>query len=228
MQNEKISMPKIKISKQKCTEIFERLAKTWPHAKCELVHNTHFQLLLAVMLSAQTTDKSVNKALEPLFIKKPHFSSKDLIKMGEDKFYEAIRQIGLAPTKAKNALAMAKILEEKHGGMVPNDRDLLEELPGVGRKTANVVLNVLFQHPLIAVDTHVERVAKRLGLASSEASRLEVEEALMKAVPEKYLVDVHHWLIFHGRYLCIARKPRCLDCPIQDICPKRLLTSSSR
>lgn len=209
-----------KLSKKKIEEIFLLLFKTWPNAKCELVHHNNFQLLIAVVLSAQTTDKSVNKALEPILIKYPQFSASDLLNMGEDNFLIAIKSIGLAPTKAKNCYKISEILTKKFNGNVPLNRSDLESLPGVGRKTANVVLNVLCGLPTMAVDTHVERVSIRIGLVHLTKNRLKIEEDLLKVVPKKYLPQAHHVLIFQGRYQCSSRNPKCVTCPIDHICLK--------
>lgn len=204
--------------------IFEGLAKAWPNAKCELEHNTPFQLLIAVILSAQTTDKSVNKALAPLLEEMPNFGPHDLVKMGEAHFLKTIRSIGLAPTKAKNCVKTAQILLEQHHGKVPLQREALEELPGVGRKTANVVLNVLCHLPTMPVDTHVERVSIRLGLVKPTKNRLKIEEELLKKIPKKFAHSAHHLLIFHGRYQCLARSPKCPTCPVEKLCKKVGLT----
>lgn len=212
MQNKK--------SLQHAEKVFSILAETWPNASCELEYHNCFQLLIAVVLSAQATDKSVNKALSPIYSKNKNFCAKDLLEMGEQNFFYAIRSIGLAPTKAKNSYRIAQIIHEKYKGEVPLNREALEELPGVGRKTANVVLNVICKFPTIPVDTHVERVAKRLGLANQTANRLQVEEQLLKIVPQKYAVQAHILLIFHGRYLCTARKPKCETCPLNNQCPE--------
>ncbi|BBH51801.1 endonuclease III [Fluviispira sanaruensis] len=208
------------INKKQCDEVFKILFQTWPQAQCELLHNNHFQLLIAVVLSAQATDKSVNKALEPLLQQSPFFSAADLIEMGEESFLKVIKSIGLAPTKARNCFKLAKILQEKYLGDVPLEREKLEELPGVGRKTANVILNVLCNLPTMAVDTHVERLSQRIGLVLQTKDRLKIEEELLKRVPQKYAVKAHHILIFHGRYHCVARKPKCELCPIEHLCLK--------
>lgn len=192
----------------------------WPDAKCELLHNNDFQLLIAVVLSAQATDKSVNKALEPLFLRLPNFSARDLIQMGEDGFLKIIRSIGLAPTKAKNCFKLSLILLEKYNGNVPKQRNELEALPGVGRKTANVILNVLYGMPTMAVDTHVERVSQRIGLVAQTKDRIQIEHDLLKIVPKKNALNAHHLLIFHGRYHCLARNPKCETCPIEFVCLK--------
>ena len=208
------------LEKKEIENVFSILSKSWPNAKCELEHNNHFQLLIAVVLSAQATDKSVNKALEPLLNEFPQFSAADLVKMGEEKFLNTIRSIGLAPTKAKNCYKLAKILIEKFHGEVPLNRTDLESFPGVGRKTANVILNVLCDLPTMAVDTHVERVSQRIGLIPQTKDRLKIEESLLSVVPKKYAVKAHHLLIFQGRYHCTARKPKCESCPIHHICLK--------
>lgn len=173
-----------------------------------------------MILSAQTTDKAVNKALAPLFEKHPDFSAADLIQMGEKKFLTVIKSIGLAPSKAKNSVAMARQLLLLHSGTVPMDRKSLEDLPGVGRKTANVVLNVIGGMPTMAVDTHVARVSVRLGLARPTENRLQIEEDLLKLVPAEWGVQAHHLLIFHGRYHCTARAPKCEHCPVSVVCKK--------
>jgi endonuclease-3 len=185
-----------------------------------LNHNNDFQLLIAVVLSAQTTDKAVNKALDPLLRLNPDFSAPDLIEMGEKKFLNVIKSIGLAPTKAKNSVALARQLVILHGGRVPLDRASLEALPGVGRKTANVVLNVLAGLPTMAVDTHVARVSVRLGLVAKTDNRLRIEEELVAKVPPAWGVIAHHLLIFHGRYHCTARAPRCAECPLLALCKR--------
>lgn len=207
-------------SSQNINKIFSLLQKQWPQAKCELIAHTPFQFLLAVMLSAQTTDKSVNKALSPLFEKYPKFSPMDLIEMGTEEFFKAIRHIGLARTKAKNAHRTSQMLIENFHGHVPHTREELESLPGVGRKTANVVLNHLLNLPVIAVDTHVARVSQRIGLVAPTTNRLKIEQELMNVIPKKYIKNASHLLIFHGRYICQARNPKCLECPINSLCPK--------
>ncbi|MBM3381103.1 MAG: endonuclease III [Betaproteobacteria bacterium] len=201
-------------------EIFKKLHELWPNAHCELEHNNPFQLLLAVVLSAQTTDKAVNKALAPLFARKSDFSPSDLVAMGEKKFLSVIKSIGLAPTKAKNSVALARQLLQLHAGQVPLDRKSLEDLPGVGRKTANVVLNVVAGLPTMAVDTHVARVSVRLGLARRTENRVQIEEDLLKVVPQEWGVQAHNLLIFHGRYHCTARAPKCTACPVAHECRK--------
>jgi endonuclease-3 len=196
-------------------ELFTRLRAANPHPTTELVYHNPFQLLVAVILSAQATDKSVNLATASLFrtVKTPA----DMIALGPDKLTEAVRTIGLYRTKAKNLMATAHILQSQHDGRVPDNREALEALPGVGRKTANVVLNTAFGQPTIAVDTHIFRVANRTGLAPGKTP-LEVEMKLMKAVPAEFLKDAHHWLILHGRYVCKAQKPDCAHCLVLDLC----------
>ncbi len=196
-------------------ELFERLKATNPNPTTELVHQSAFELLVAVMLSAQATDKSVNLATATLF---PVANTPEkLLSLGEDGLKAHIRSIGLFPTKAKNLLATCQILLDKHAGEVPRDRASLEALPGVGRKTANVVLNTAFGEATIAVDTHIFRVANRTGLAPGKNVQ-EVETKLLRNVPAEYRLDAHHWLILHGRYVCKARKPECGICTIRDLC----------
>jgi endonuclease-3 len=195
--------------------IFERLRERNPHPKTELEYSTPFELLVAVVLSAQATDKSVNLATRRLF--KDANTPEAILALGVDGLSTYVRSIGLYQGKAKNIVATCRKLIEEHGGRVPKDRDALEALPGVGRKTANVILNTAFGQPTIAVDTHVFRVANRIGLARSDKVR-DVEEQLLKVVPKEFLHDAHHWLILHGRYVCKAAKPDCPHCPIADLC----------
>lgn len=203
------------MNKEKRQAIFERFRAANPKPTTELVYNNNFQLLIAVLLSAQATDVSVNKAMEPVFttVKTPQ----DLLDMGLEAFTEAIKSIGLYKTKAKNALATAKILVEEHQGEVPSTRETLEALPGVGRKTANVVLNTAFGQVAMAVDTHIFRVSNRTKIATGK-NVLEVEQRLLRLVPKEFLLDAHHWLILHGRYICLARSPKCWQCGINDLC----------
>lgn len=200
--------------------IFETLHALWPEAHCELEHYNGFQLLVAVVLSAQTTDASVNKSFGAYVRRNPEFGPTDLIALGEKRFLNLIRTIGLAPTKAKNCLLLSKRIVECFGGEVPRSREDLESLAGVGRKTASVVLNVLFGEPTMAVDTHVARLAVRLGLAPPGSNREEIEEALIRKVPKALARSAHHSLIFHGRYLCSARKPSCNECSLLSFCPR--------
>jgi len=203
------------MTKAEIEEFFARLKKQNPNPKTELQYRNPYTLLVAVALSAQATDKSVNKATEPLF--KTVDTPEKMLALGAEKLTEAIKTIGLYRGKAKNVIALSKRLIEKHGGQVPKTREALEALPGVGRKTANVVLNVAFGLPTIAVDTHIFRVSNRTGLAPGK-NVLEVELGLEKKVPEKYLSHAHHWLILHGRYTCVARKPLCPTCVVRDLC----------
>jgi len=199
-------------------EAFRRFAKALPDPKTELHYSSAFTLLVAVVLSAQATDAGVNKATPALFAKAD--TPAKMAKLGEDKVRDLIKTIGLYRTKAKNVVALSKMLVAEHGGEVPKTREALEKLPGVGRKTANVVLNVIFGEPTIAVDTHIFRVANRTGMAPGLDPRA-VEDGLVKVVPEPYLGHAHHWLILHGRYICVARKPLCPECIIVDLCRYR-------
>ena len=207
-------MPK-SFSKAESEEFFARLKKHTPEPRTELQYVNPYTLLVAVALSAQATDKGVNKATAPLFANVT--TPAQMLALGEERLTGAIKTIGLYKGKAKNIIAAAKILVEKHGGEVPRDRAALEELPGVGRKTANVVLNVAFGEPTIAVDTHIFRVGNRTNLAPGK-DVLAVELKLEQVVPEHYKLHAHHWLILHGRYTCIARKPLCPVCVVRDLC----------
>ena len=200
---------------QKRFKIFELLSKATPHPTTELIYQTPFQLLISVILSAQATDKSVNKATLLLFNKAPN--SKRLAQMQLKDIELCIKTIGLYKTKAKNILETAKIIDAEFEGLVPQDRLALEALPGVGRKTANVILNTIFHEPTIAVDTHIFRIANRINLAPGE-NVLQVEKKLIKLTPKEFLQDAHHLLILHGRYTCIARQPKCNVCVIYDLC----------
>ena len=194
---------------------FSRFAKRDPNPRTELHYNSPYTLLVAVVLSAQATDKGVNKATAQLF---PTVNTPEkMVALGEARLREAIQTIGLYRTKAKNVIALSTALLEKHGGRVPQTREALEELPGVGRKTANVVLNVAFGEPTLAVDTHIFRVCNRTNLAPGKNPRA-VEDALEKIVPAKFKLHAHHWLILHGRYVCIARRPKCPECTVADLC----------
>ena len=196
-------------------ELFARLAELNPHPTTELEYTTPYELLVAVALSAQSTDVGVNKATRKLF---PVANTPAaMLALGEEGLKRYIATIGLFNTKAANVIAAARRLVDEHGGKVPRDRAALEALPGVGRKTANVVLNTAFGEPTIAVDTHIFRVANRTGLAPGKTVRA-VEDKLVKAVPVEYRLDAHHWLILHGRYVCKARKPDCPNCVIRDLC----------
>jgi endonuclease-3 len=196
-------------------EIFLRLQAANPHPTTELEYKTPFELLVAVMLSAQATDVSVNAATRHLF---PVANTPEkILALGEERLREYIQRIGLYKTKAKHVLQTCRLLMEKHNGKVPQTRETLEALPGVGRKTANVILNTAFGQPTIAVDTHIFRVSNRIGIAPGK-DVLEVEKKLLKFVPDEFKHDAHHWLILHGRYVCQARKPKCGACIIRDLC----------
>jgi len=199
-------------------EIFERLRDANPRPTTELNHDNTFQLLVAVILSAQATDKGVNLATRELFkvVKTPQ----DVLDMGLRKLKSYVKTIGLYNTKAANIMKTCRILEQEHNGEVPDNRESLEALAGVGRKTANVILNTAFGEPVIAVDTHIFRVSNRIGIAPGKNVR-EVEDKLMKVVADEFKDDAHHWLILHGRYTCVARKPRCGSCVIFDLCEYR-------
>jgi len=207
-------MPK-PFTKAEVEQFFARLKKLDPDPKTELQYNNPYTLLVAVVLSAQATDKGVNKATAPLFktVKTPEA----MLALGEEKLTDAIKTIGLFRGKARNVIALSRILVEQHGGKVPKDREALQALPGVGRKTANVVLNVAFGEPTIAVDTHIFRVSNRTGLAPGK-DVVVVEQKLENVVPEQYKLHAHHWLILHGRYTCVARKPLCPTCVVRELC----------
>ena len=203
------------MNKLKRIEILTRLSDQNPHPTTELQYNSPFELLIAVILSAQATDKGVNKATEKLF---PVANTPQaILDLGLDGLKSYIKTIGLFNSKAENIIKTCRDLIEKHNGEVPENREALEALAGVGRKTANVVLNTAFGHPTIAVDTHIFRVCNRTNFAPGK-DVVKVEEKLLKVVPDEFKVDVHHWLILHGRYTCIARKPRCGSCIIEDLC----------
>jgi endonuclease-3 len=211
------------VNPDKRRAIFERLRAQNPHPRSELKYASPFELLVAVVLSAQATDKSVNLATAQLF---PKASTPQAIaKLGEAGLIPYIRTIGLYRTKAKNVVALSRKLIEEHGGHVPASLDALVALPGVGRKTANVVLNVAFGEPTIAVDTHIFRVANRTGIAPGDTVE-EVERKLVKFTPDEFRHDAHHWLILHGRYVCQARKPHCPTCVIEDLCEYRKKTKT--
>jgi endonuclease-3 len=206
------------VNRARRQEIFTRLRDANPEPTTELLYGNPFQLLIAVILSAQSTDVGVNKATRALYkkVKTP----RAMLKLGEDGLKEYIKTIGLYNTKARNIIKTCVMLEEQHGGKVPEDRVALDALPGVGRKTANVVLNTAFGQPTIAVDTHIFRVANRTGIAPGK-NVVEVEQRLLRLVPDEFKQDAHHWLILHGRYTCVARKPRCQSCCISDLCEYR-------
>lgn len=203
------------LKKPDVEEFFRRLEKSNPEPKGELQYVNPYTLLVAVVLSAQATDVGVNKATGPLF--KVVDTPEKMVKLGEARLKDYVKTIGLFNTKAKNVIALSRLLIERHGGRVPEDRDALEALPGVGRKTANVVLNIAFGHPTIAVDTHIFRVSNRTGLAPGKTP-IDVEKGLEARTPDRYKRHAHHWLILHGRYVCKARKPDCPACVVRDIC----------
>jgi len=203
------------MSPKKVREFFSRLAAANPEPKGELDYATPYQLLVAVVLSAQATDKGVNRATRPLF--RAHPTPESMAALGEEGIADYIQTIGLYRTKAKNVAALSRLLLERHGGEVPHDRAALEALPGVGRKTANVVLNIACKEPTIAVDTHIFRSGNRTGLAPGKTVE-DVERKLLKVVPEEFRLHAHHWLILHGRYTCKARGPDCAHCGVLDLC----------
>lgn len=200
---------------KKIHEIFSRFKKANPEPTTELIYRTPFELLISVILSAQATDISVNKATQTLF--RIANTPEKILELGEKELQSHVKTIGLYKTKSANIIKTCQILVEKHHAKVPNTRAALEELPGVGRKTANVVLNTYFGEPVIAVDTHIFRVSQRIGLAKGKTP-LDVETQLVKKIPKIFLHDAHHWLILHGRYTCTARKPKCHECLIHDLC----------
>jgi endonuclease III len=206
------------VNPQKRQEIFARFRAANPQPRTELIYKSAFELLVAVILSAQATDKSVNKATAELF--RTANTPAAILALSIKGLAKYIKSIGLYNAKAKNIIAMSRLLLERHAGEVPRTREALEELPGVGRKTANVILNTAFGHATIAVDTHIFRVANRTGIAPAKTVR-EVEEKLMKFVPPEFRLDAHHWLILHGRYVCKARRPACPVCIIADLCEYR-------
>jgi endonuclease-3 len=203
------------LNPQKRREIFERLRKADPHPKTELVYRTAYELLVSVVLSAQATDKSVNLATARLF--PVAGTPAAMVALGEEGLTGYIRTIGLYRMKAKNVIQLSRLLVQNFNGDIPRTREQLESLPGVGRKTANVVLNVAFGEPTMAVDTHIFRIANRTGIAPGK-DPLAVEQKLLKFVPPEFLLHAHHWLILHGRYTCVARKPKCPACLIEDLC----------
>jgi endonuclease-3 len=203
------------MNKKQIHEFFQRLHNLNPEPKGELQYTNPYTLLVAVVLSAQATDKGVNKATPALF--KVADTPQKMVKLGEEKVRDYIKTIGLYKGKAKNIVALSEILIKEHGGRVPADRDELVKLPGVGRKTANVVLNIAFGRPTMAVDTHIFRVSNRTGLAPASTPE-KVELELEKRVPDEFKQHAHHWLILHGRYICVARKPKCAECPVYDLC----------
>ncbi len=206
------------------SEFLERLRRANPNPTTELTHSSPFELLIAVILSAQATDKGVNEATRGLFRRAN--TPEALLALGEEKLRDHIKTIGLFNNKARNIIKTCRVLVEEHGGEVPRERAALEALAGVGRKTANVILNVAFREPTIAVDTHIFRVSNRTGLAPGKTPR-QVEDKLLRVVSRAYRLDAHHWLILHGRYTCTARKPLCGACPVADLCRYRSKTAST-
>lgn len=215
---EAAKVPARTMTRAQIATAFARWQAANPAPATELAFTTPYQLLVAVVLSAQATDKSVNLATGPLFAAAP--TPEAMMALGEERVADFIKTIGLFRTKARNVVALSRLLVERHSGQVPPDRAALENLPGVGRKTANVVLNTVFRQPVMAVDTHIFRVANRTGLAPGKDVAA-VEAALMRRIPKPYLLDAHHWLILHGRYVCTARQPRCAACLIADVCGYR-------
>ena len=198
-------------------EVFEAFRKQNPEPATELIYTTDYTLLVSVMLSAQATDKSVNKATEALY--KVADTPEKMLELGQEKLESYIKSIGLYRSKAKHVIETSRILVEKHGGKIPHSREALEELPGVGRKTANVILSVLFGEKTIAVDTHILRIAPKIGLAAGTTPE-SVEKELLSVIPEEFLQHAHHWLVLHGRYICTARNPKCGECCISRWCLK--------
>jgi endonuclease-3 len=209
------------MTREKRVEIFRRLKAANPHPTTELVYRSDFELLIAVILSAQATDTSVNKATQGLFAVAN--TPAKIVELGIPGLKKHIRTIGLYNNKASNIMATCRILVDKYHGQVPRTRSGLEDLPGVGRKTANVIMNTAFGEPTIAVDTHIFRVSNRTAIAPGKTP-LEVEKKLLRLVPEEFRLDAHHWLILHGRYICKAQRPLCPDCPIVDLCDYRQKT----
>ena len=209
--------------KKRKQDLIQECCKRWKskqaNPKCELFYLDPYQLLVSVVLSAQTTDKMVNRVMEPVYQK--GFTPDKALKLGVNGIYEIIKSIGLAPTKSKNVFKLSEIINENYNNKIPKTRKELEALPGVGRKTANVILGEIFGHPTLAVDTHVLRVTKRLGLHKEKDAK-KAELKLLEIVDPKLLPKAHHWFILHGRYTCKARKPECTNCILEDICPKKL------
>lgn len=203
------------LSEKEIVKVFERFKKQNPEPKSELEYSSPFTLLVAVVLSAQATDKSVNKVTRELF--KVAKSPEQMVELGEEKLIDYIRSIGLYKNKAHNVIGLSKMLISEFNSQVPSTREELEKLPGVGRKTANVVLNVVFNQPTMPVDTHLLRISPKIGFAKG-TSTLEIEKSLVERIPKKYMLHAHHWLILHGRYVCTARSPKCDKCIINDIC----------
>lgn len=214
-KTKKKKLPRPKLTRAQISDIYKELAKLDPAPRTELHYSNPFTLVVAVALSAQATDVGVNKATKALF--EAADSPEKMVALGEDKVRDYVKTIGLFRTKAKNVVKLSQMLIDDFGSVVPDNREDLEKLPGVGRKTANVVLNEAFGQPTMAVDTHIFRVSNRTGMAPGK-NPLEVELNLLKVTPDEYALHAHHWLILHGRYVCIARKPRCFNCVIEPIC----------
>ena len=208
------------LGKKEISEIFRRFQKQNPEPATELRAQNPFTLLVSVVLSAQATDKSVNKATEPLY--KIADTPEKILALGEAKLISYIKTIGLYRSKAKHVMGLCRMLIDEYGGKLPQKREDLEKLPGVGRKTANVVLNVVYSQPTIPVDTHLLRISPRMGL-SDGTTPLQVEQDLLKCIPKEFMLHAHHWLILHGRYTCTAKKPKCTQCLIEDVCKKNRL-----
>ena len=212
-------MKSLSKTRKRAEVLLTRLAEANPNPHCELFFQTPFQLLVSVVLSAQTTDKSVNKCMQPLY--EAGFEPETVIAMGADALLKKIKTIGLAPTKAKNVCKLSQIIIDRFGGKIPRTREDLESLPGVGRKTANVILGEIYREPVLAVDTHVFRVSARLGL-QHEKTPEKAELELLKVIPARLLPDGHHWFILHGRYTCKAKAPECHRCILRDLCPSAI------
>lgn len=216
MKQKNFTKSQLKSLQDKAVKILEIFKQINPHPTTELQYNNHYELLVAVILSAQCTDKRVNQITPGLFKAYPDFSS--LAKATPQKVYELIKSCSYPNNKAKNLVAMAKTIVEKHNGKIPENIDELVQIPGIGRKTANVILSVAYNHPALAVDTHVFRVAARIGLTKNAKNPEEAEQQLLQIIPKKYLSNAHHWLILHGRYVCTAKNPKCGECVIKEYC----------
>lgn len=216
MKQKNFTKSQLKSLQDKAVKILEIFKQINPHPTTELQYNNHYELLVAVILSAQCTDKRVNQITPGLFKAYPDFTS--LAKATPQKVYELIKSCSYPNNKAKNLVAMAKTIVEKHNGKIPENIDELVQIPGIGRKTANVILSVAYNHPALAVDTHVFRVAARIGLTKNAKNPEEAEQQLLQIIPKKYLSNAHHWLILHGRYVCTAKNPKCGECVIKEYC----------
>lgn len=216
MKQKNFTKSQLKSLQDKAVKILEIFKQINPHPTTELQYNNHYELLVAVILSAQCTDKRVNQITPGLFNAYPDFTS--LAKATPQKVYELIKSCSYPNNKARNLVAMAKTIVEKHNGKIPENIDELVQIPGIGRKTANVILSVAYNHPALAVDTHVFRVAARIGLTKNAKNPEEAEQQLLQIIPKKYLSNAHHWLILHGRYVCTAKNPKCGECVIKEYC----------